>query len=59
MTILSGLIGFILSGMVTCFRIEKGEEMRKCLISAAILFVVFSVGVYGFFCGIKGLCPYC
>lgn len=59
MTILSWLIGFVLSGMVTVFRMEeKGEQLKKCLPLAVILFVVFSIGIYGFFCGIKGLCPY-
>lgn len=58
MPILSGLIGLFLSSITTCFRIEQGAKLKKILPSAAILAILFSIGVYGFFYGIKGLCPY-
>lgn len=58
MTITSALVGLVLSALTTCFRMEQGAKLKKLLPFAAILAILFSIGVYGFFYGIKGLCPY-
>ena len=59
MPMLCVLIGFVIAAMGVCFKMEKGIAFRFCVFYGITLFVIASFAAFGFFCGIKGLCPYC
>ena len=60
MPILCVLIGFVISGMICCFSAENTTviNMKQLIFRGIILMILISFAAFGFFCGIKGLCPY-
>lgn len=58
MIITSALIGFVIAGMSACFEMENGKSKKIAIRHNIIIALILFVLCYGFFCGIKGLCPY-
>ena len=52
------LIGITLSAIITAFRLENGATRKQAIMFGIIMSAIITLMVYGFFCGIKGLCPY-
>ncbi len=58
MAITAALVGFVIAGMSACFEMENGKSKKIAIQHNIAVAIIITILCYGFFCGIKGLCPY-
>lgn len=58
MPLLCVMIGFASGILCICFNLEQGKTIRESITGALALSIIIAFAAFGFFTGIKGLCPY-
>lgn len=58
MPLLCVAIGFVGGMLSICFNLENGAKKKNAIYKGFITMLVVIFAAFGFFSGIKGLCPY-
>lgn len=58
MVITSALVGLVIASLSACFEMENGKSKHIAIKHNIVVAIIITIICYGFFCGIKGLCPY-